>query len=72
MSENQLEKIRKLKHSVLISNDVRKLMLFKQKYKRLSKTNFEQYKAMARTHCKYLYNKKSRRISNLYNRRKVF
>ena len=49
-------KIRKLKHSVLISNDVRKLMLFKQKYKRLSKTNFEQYKAMARTHCKFLYN----------------
>jgi len=58
------EKIRKLKHSKLIKNDVDKFVIFRNKYIRLSKTNIEQYKKMARKQCSFLYDN----YTNIFNR----
>ena len=56
------EKIRKLKHSKLIKDDVEKFIYFKKKYSRLEKT--KQYKQMARKQCAFLYNN----YTNIFNR----
>ena len=62
--EETTEKIRSLKHSKLIADDVEKMVVFRKKYQRLSKTNKEQYKQMARTYCGFLYNN----YTNIFNR----
>ena len=47
-AEETTEKIRNLKHSKLIKDDVQKFVIFRHKYIRLSRTNKEQYKKMAK------------------------
>ena len=61
-AEETTEKIRKLKHSKLIKDDVEKFIFFKKKYSRLEKT--KQYKQMARKQCVFLYNN----YTNIFNR----
>ena len=63
-AEETTDKIRNLKHSKLIGDDVHKMILFRKKYSRLIKTNFEQYKQMARKQCKFLYDN----YTNIFNR----
>lgn len=63
-AEETTDKIRNLKHSKLIGDDVQKMILFRKKYSRLIKTNFEQYKQMARKQCKFLYDN----YTNIFNR----
>jgi len=54
-TEETTEKIRNLKHSKLIKDDVQKFVVFRNKYMRLALTNKEQYKQMAKKHCSFLY-----------------
>ncbi len=62
--EETTEKIRELKHSQLIKEDVDKFVFFRKKYLRLSKTNAEQYKQMAKKQCSFLYDN----YTNIFNR----
>ena len=63
-SEETTEKIRELKHSKLIKDDVQKFVIFRNKYIRLARTNKEQYKQMAKKHCSFLYDN----YTNIFNR----
>ena len=63
-AEETTEKIRNLKHSKLIKDDVQKFVNFRHKYIRLARTNKEQYKQMARKHCSFLYDN----YTNIFNR----
>jgi hypothetical protein len=63
-AEETTEKIRNLKHSKLIGDDVNKMIHFRKKYSRLIKTNYEQFKQMARKQCNFLYNN----YTNIFNR----
>ena len=63
-TEETTEKIRNLKHSKLIKDDVQKFGVFRNKYMRLARTNKEQYKQMAKKHCSFLYDN----YTNIFNR----
>ena len=63
-AEETTGKIRELKHSKLIKDDVQKFVIFRNKYIRLARTNKEQYKKMARKHCSFLYDN----YTNIFNR----
>jgi len=63
-TEETTEKIRNLKHSKLIKDDVQKFVVFRNKYMRLARTNKEQYKQMAKKHCSFLYDN----YTNIFNR----
>ena len=63
-AEETTEKIRNLKHSKLIKDDVQKFVNFRHKYVRLARTNKEQYKQMAKKHCSFLYDN----YTNIFNR----
>ena len=63
-AEETTEKIRNLKHSKLIKDDVQKFVVFRNKYIRLARTNKEQYKQMAKKHCSFLYDN----YTNIFNR----
>ena len=53
--ENNTENIKQKKHSELIRNDVKKLLLLKSKYSRLILTNKEHFKKIASSQCKFLF-----------------
>ena len=63
-SEETTDKIRELKHSKFLREDILKLNKFKRKYRRLAKTNKQQYKTMAEKHCSFLYN----HYTNIFHR----
>ena len=63
-AEETTEKIRNLRHSKLIKDDVQKFVIFRNKYIRLARTNKEQYKQMAKKHCSFLYDN----YTNIFNR----
>ena len=54
-SVDNSETIRKLKHSVLIRDDVRKLDTFKTQHNELKNNNFEEYRIMCINECNFLY-----------------
>ena len=62
--ENMTEKIRDLKHSSKILNDVKTMLGMKKKYARLSKTNPTQFENMVIKRCQFLFTK----YTNIYNR----
>jgi len=62
--EETTEKIRRLKHSHYIKDDVDKYLLLKKKYSRLKKTNAEQFKKMAQKNCAFIY----KNYLNLFNK----
>lgn len=63
-SEETTDKIRELKHSALIANDVKIIQMLKSKYSRLRFTNKEQFKTMCRSQASFLYNN----YTNIFNK----
>jgi len=68
ISENNVEettdKIRTLKHSSLIRQDVDTYLSLKRRYSRLAESNSEQFTTMVRTQCKFLFEN----YTNLFSR----
>lgn len=60
--EQTTDKIRTLKHSQKIREEVGNMILFQKKYSRLEKS--KQYKMLAQKHCPFLYNN----YTNIFNR----
>jgi hypothetical protein len=54
--ENNTENIRKLKHSVLIRNDIRKMNELKKSNAALYKTNIDEFTAISQQECAFLFN----------------
>jgi hypothetical protein len=63
-AEDNTEKIRTLKHSKLIEDDVQNLLLLKQKYNRLSNSNPEQFDTMCEKKCEFIFTN----YTQLYNK----
>lgn len=62
--EDNTGNIRRLKHSILIRDEIRKLDTFKNNNLELRNTNREQYDDMARAECTFLYNN----YTDIFNR----
>jgi hypothetical protein len=62
--EDNTENIRRLKHSILLRDEIRKLDIFKQSYAGLRKSNQTQYDELARAECTFLYNN----YTDIFNR----
>ena len=62
--ENNTKKIRELKHSGRIMEDVRKMVELKKNYARLRQSNPKQYEQMALKRCNFLFTN----YTNIYNR----
>jgi hypothetical protein len=60
------EEIRSKKQSLLIRNDVKHMILLKQKYERLSKSNPNEFDAICVKQCNFLFNN----YTDLYNKLK--
>ena len=58
------DKIRTLRHSVLIGNDVKELQALKTKYARLRLSNPEQFSRMCESKCNFLHNN----YTDIYNK----
>jgi hypothetical protein len=54
--ENNTENIRKLKHSVLIRNDIRKMNELKKTNAALYNSNLEEFTAVSQQECAFLFN----------------
>jgi hypothetical protein len=54
-AEDNTNKIRELKHSKLIENDIQQLLMLKSKYKRLSETNIDQFDKMCENKCSFIF-----------------
>lgn len=54
--ENNTENIRKLKHSVLIRNDIRKMNQLKKSNADLYKSNIDEFTAVSQHECAFLFN----------------
>tara|TARA_B110000027_G_C16015714_1_gene254026 strand:+ start:57 stop:566 length:510 start_codon:yes stop_codon:yes gene_type:complete len=54
-AEDNTDKIRELKHSKLIENDIQQLLMLKSKYKRLSETNIDQFDKMCENKCSFIF-----------------
>ena len=63
-AEDNTSKIRNLKHSKLIQNDVEQLLNLKNKYKRMSLTNPTKYESIICKHCNFLFTN----YTNIFNR----
>lgn len=63
-TEETTEKIRELRHSKRIREDVSTMMFLKRKYQRLEQTNNSKFKELARRQCEFLYNN----YTNLFNK----
>lgn len=63
-AEDNTDKIRTLKHSKLIEDDVQNLLLLKQKYNRLFNSNPEQFDTMCEKKCKFIFTN----YTQLYNK----
>ena len=55
-SEDNTETIRKLKHSTLIRDDIRRLYQLKKEYAGLRITNYEEFFNIAHIQCNFLFN----------------
>lgn len=55
--ENNTDNIRKLKHSVLIRNDIRKLNTLKATHAELRQTNMDEFFTLCKTECAFLFEK---------------
>ena len=68
LSANQVEdctdKIRSVKHSKQIRNDVETLLKLKREYSRLAKSNYEQFEKMCTSRCTFLFNN----YTDIYNK----
>ena len=53
--EDQTSRIRELKHSQKIKEDVETMQRFKVKYQRLRQTNYNQYDQMMSSQCNFLF-----------------
>ena len=62
--EETTEKIRTLKHSIKIRDDVASFLLLKKKYSRLAKSNRDQYKQIICKQCSFLFSN----YTNLFTR----
>lgn len=62
--EDNTSNIRRLKHSVLIRDEIRKLETFKHKHVDLLSSNQSQYHDLARAECTFLYNN----YTDIFNR----
>ena len=54
-AEDNTDKIRELKHSKFIENDIQQLLSLKSKYKRLSETNSDQFDKMCENKCSFIF-----------------
>jgi len=54
--EDNTENIRKLKHSVLIRNDIRKIENLKTKHTELKKSNPDEFMNLCQCECQFLFN----------------
>lgn len=62
--ENMTDKIRELRHSSQILENVKTMIELKKKYSRLAKSNPKQFETMVLNKCKFLFSK----YTNIYNR----
>ncbi len=62
--EDTTQKIRQLKHSSKIKNDIMQMEILKEKYSRLRKTNHSQFKTIVEKQCSFLYNN----YTNIFNK----
>ena len=63
-TEETTSKIRELKHSKKIKEDVGVMLNLKGKYSRMEKNENTRFKELCRSHCSFLYNN----YTNLFNR----
>ena len=63
-SEDNTEKIRKLRHSRRIKEDVERLVNLKKKYNRMKKNDYAKYEKLIISHCNFLWNN----YTNIFNR----
>ena len=63
-SEDNTEKIRKLRHSRRIKEDVERLVNLKKKYSRMKKNDYAKYEKLIISHCNFLWNN----YTNIFNR----
>lgn len=62
--EDTTQKIRQLKHSSKIRDDIKLMQNLKKQYSRLAQTNRNQYEDIVRNRCNFLYNN----YTNIFNR----
>lgn len=63
-AEDNTDKIRELKHSKLIEDDVQELLNLKSKYKRLSESNPDQFDTMCENKCQFIFSN----YTQIYNK----
>ena len=63
-AEDNTDKIRELKHSKLIEDDVQELLNIKDKYKRLAQSNPDQFDTMCEKKCNFLFSN----YTQIYNK----
>ena len=63
-AEDNTSKIRKLKHSRSIKNDVERFINLKKKYSRMALTNPKKYESLIISHCSFLFEN----YTNIFNR----
>ena len=63
-SEETTEKIRNERNSVKLHRDVQTMLILKNKYRRLQKSNPQQFKTLARNKCQFMFTN----FSNIFNR----
>jgi hypothetical protein len=54
-AEDNTEKIRELKHSKLIENDIQELLNLKSKFSRLAQSNPDQFDTMCEKKCEFIF-----------------
>lgn len=54
-TQDYTNEIREKKHSLPLKNDVKKMIVIKEKYKRLKDTNKNQYDIILKSQCEFLY-----------------
>lgn len=63
-AEDNTEKIRELKHSKLIENDIQELLNLKSKYSRLAQSNPDQFDTMCEKKCEFIFSN----YTQIYNK----
>jgi len=63
-ADDNTAKIRNLKHSKLIKNDVEQLINLKKKYTRMAQNDYKKYERIVISHCNFLFTN----YTNIFNR----
>ena len=63
-SQDNTDKIRSLRHSQRIKDDVDRLINLKKKYARMRKTDYNKFEKLIISHCNFLWSK----YTNIFNR----